>query len=518
MIPTAPGAVPLLGHLPQMVRDPMPYLLSLPQYGELVRIRLGTMPMVVVCSPQLTREMFLDDKTFDVGGPMYERAREWFGNSVATAPHSQHRRQRRLIQPAFHHTRLDGYFRAMTPQIDQMTRSWRDGQVLDMRTELLNHATANLVTTVFSSDLAPRVVQETSEDVTSFVSGLFWRVLMPRWTRGLPTRGHRLYWAAGARVRELANTIVAERRANGSDRGDLLSAMLAADATHNGDRGLSHAELTGNIVTFFVAGTETVATTLCWALLHIARDPDIAEQLHSEVDAVLGDRAAGPEDAPPPAADQADPDGDATALARDAALHPPGHPRRLPGRPGSARGNHPPVQCGLGPLPGRHALRTHAFRPAPPGSRQPPSAARGLPPVQHRSTQVHRRSIRVHRGRPDPGDHRCPLEPAPALRCASRAARTRRYPLPAPAVPAGRRTRSRRPASTHQAGTVWPLLIPRHPLVTAVEAALAARRDPLIMTYAQLTVPSPLLRSSAHAPARLCGPHESRSLPERRVL
>ncbi|MEU7046488.1 cytochrome P450 [Streptomyces varsoviensis] len=51
-------------------------------------------------------------------------------------------------------------------------------------------------------------------------------------------------------------------------------------------------------MTFFVAGTETVATTLCWALHLIAHNPDIAERLRTEVDTVLGERAAGPEDMP----------------------------------------------------------------------------------------------------------------------------------------------------------------------------------------------------------------------------
>ena len=117
-IPTAPGGWPLLGHVVPLLTTPLAFVNSLPSLGNLVQIRLGPMKAVVVCDPELTRQVLVHDQVFDKGGPMYERARELGGDGLGTCPHSRHRRQRRLTQPAFHHTRLPAYARTMTEQIE----------------------------------------------------------------------------------------------------------------------------------------------------------------------------------------------------------------------------------------------------------------------------------------------------------------------------------------------------------------------------------------------------------------
>ncbi|MGA4844257.1 beta-ketoacyl synthase N-terminal-like domain-containing protein [Streptomyces sp. G45] len=85
-VPLAPGAVPLLGHVPALLRDPLRFVASLPACGDLVRLQLGTRPLVMVCDPGLTRRMLLDDRVFDKGGPLYERLRDVLGNGLGTCP------------------------------------------------------------------------------------------------------------------------------------------------------------------------------------------------------------------------------------------------------------------------------------------------------------------------------------------------------------------------------------------------------------------------------------------------
>lgn len=131
MIPRARGALPLLGHVMPLLRDPLRFLTSLPAQGDLVRIRIGPVTAIVICDPELTRQVLLDDRTFDKGGPIFDRLREVLGNGLVTCPHSMHRRQRRLVQPTFHQTRLPGYAQTMTEEISAVAESWRDGHVID---------------------------------------------------------------------------------------------------------------------------------------------------------------------------------------------------------------------------------------------------------------------------------------------------------------------------------------------------------------------------------------------------
>ena len=97
----APGAWPLLGHVVALQRRPLALLDSLPAHGDLVEVRLGPRPAYVVCHPGLARQVLTDFRLFDRTGLVYERVRTAMGNGLASAAHTDHRRQRLIMQPAF---------------------------------------------------------------------------------------------------------------------------------------------------------------------------------------------------------------------------------------------------------------------------------------------------------------------------------------------------------------------------------------------------------------------------------
>ncbi|MFJ1455204.1 cytochrome P450 [Nocardia sp. N2S4-5] len=134
-ISAAPGGLPLVGHVLPLLRDPLAFLRSLSTQEDLVRLRIGATEAVLVCTPELTWKVLREDRIFDKGGPTFDRAREVLGNGVGSCPYSEHRRQRRAIQPAFHRDRFRYYELAMAKHIDEVVGSWREGQVLDVAAE-----------------------------------------------------------------------------------------------------------------------------------------------------------------------------------------------------------------------------------------------------------------------------------------------------------------------------------------------------------------------------------------------
>jgi pentalenene oxygenase len=291
-IPTAQRAVPLLGHILRLARDPLVFLKSLPQQGDLVRVRLGPFTAVVVCDPDLTWQVLLDDRVFDKGGLFFDRVAEVGGDGLLTSPRSRHRRQRRLMQPAFHQYRLPSYAQIMTEQIAAVTNSWRDGQSLDVLEEMSTITTRILAATMFSNALSPETVRQVCEDFSTAVTGLYRRMLTPPPLDRLPTPGRRRYYQARARLLNTVQGVIADRRVSGADHGDLLSALLAArDPDSDGD-GLTDSELVDQVVTVFGAGVETNASALAWALHLLAQHRDVNDRLQAEVDTVLAGRAA----------------------------------------------------------------------------------------------------------------------------------------------------------------------------------------------------------------------------------
>ncbi|MFI6211385.1 cytochrome P450 [Nocardia brasiliensis] len=288
-MPTAPGAFPLLGHLPRFIRDPLQLLRALPEYGDLVCLRLGGLNAVVVCDPELTRQVLADDKTFDKGGQLYQRFQELAGDNVGACSHSRHRRQRRLVQPAFHPGRMPAYAQVMVEQFDAVSRHWADGQIIDVLHEAATTTVSMLGTTMFSDTIPSAVMRQTLEDLHTVMSGATWRMVAPMGADRLPTPGNLRYHRARARLRGTLDTLIAQRRASGIDNGDLISALLAAQDPDGA--AMSDIEISDNALGFFIAGSETTANTLAWALHLLDLHPAVDARVYAEVDRVLQGRA-----------------------------------------------------------------------------------------------------------------------------------------------------------------------------------------------------------------------------------
>ena len=304
-IPVAPRGWPLLGHVVPLLTTPLAFVSSLPSLGDLVEVRLGPMKAVMVCDPELTRQVLVHDQVFDKGGPIFDRARDLVGDGLGTCPHSRHRRQRRLTQPAFHHGRLPAYARTMTEQIGTVVSGWHNGQDLDVLAEMQTLTQRVMLGTMFSTSLPAQVLQRSIGDVTTFVSGVTRRAVMPAWMRSLPTPANRRYQRAISRLKATVAAIITERQSRPSGGEDLLSALLAArdteapgDSAASGAGRLSHAEACDQVITFFFAGAETLATTLAWALHLLASHPAVLDRFHAEIDTVLGGRMPSWDDLP----------------------------------------------------------------------------------------------------------------------------------------------------------------------------------------------------------------------------
>ncbi len=97
------------------------------------------------------------------------------------------------------------------------------------------------------------------------------------------------YRRAIAEFEALVSRLLAERRADGIGRGDLLSMLLTARDPETGE-GMSDKQLRDEILTIFLAGHETTATALSWCWYLLAQHPEAEARLHDELDRVLGAR------------------------------------------------------------------------------------------------------------------------------------------------------------------------------------------------------------------------------------
>ncbi|GAA1960247.1 cytochrome P450 [Kitasatospora viridis] len=293
---TAPGALPLLGHAVAFARRPLEFFAALPAHGDLVRIRLGPRDAHVVCHPDLVHQVLTQDRVFDKGGPFFDKLREVIGDGLASCPAHEHRRQRRMLQPAFHRDRLPGYAALMAEEIAAATADWRPAAEVDVPATMYRITTAATLRCLFSAhdQAGSLAVHESMELITK---GVATRVLLPvPGLDRLPTPGNLRFRRAQQDLRRMTQRVITDYRARAGDRDDLFSMLLAA--RDEDGRGLTDDEIHDQAVTFLLGGMETTAALLAWAWYLIATHPAVRAELHAELDRVLGGRPAAYADLP----------------------------------------------------------------------------------------------------------------------------------------------------------------------------------------------------------------------------
>ncbi|GAA3800043.1 cytochrome P450 [Streptomyces coacervatus] len=232
---------------------------------------------------------------FDKGGPFFERARELIGDGLVVCPHRLHRQQRRVLQPAFHRNRMPGYMADTAERVAQGTAGWQDGHPADITDDLQAISTRILVSAMFSSTLPQPLFTQIAQDATTVMSMVAQRMLIPTSWRWIRPPGDRRYRQAHARLQESLQKIVTDGRTTDTAQDDLLTMLLKARQSPAGghpsarsEEGMSDQEIFNQLMTFLLAGSETTAGTMAWALYELALQPDLQQQVHNEIDTVLG--------------------------------------------------------------------------------------------------------------------------------------------------------------------------------------------------------------------------------------
>ncbi|MGH7856708.1 MAG: cytochrome P450 [Candidatus Binatia bacterium] len=286
--PPGPRGWPLVGSLPAFYRDPLGFNRRIAdRYGDVALVRIAGLSYYVLSNPDdIEAVLVTKNRDFRKGRLGAER-RLLFGNGLATSDGDFWRRQRRLAQPAFHRERIAAYGESMVAFTEEMSASWRDGEVRDLHADMMRVTLRNVAHTLFGTDASREAAEVAAalEVVMRFLAleeGFFLRLL----PRGLPTPGRVRFRRAVARLDRIVFDLIARRRGDASDTGDLLSMLLAA-RDEDGSQ-MSDQQLRDETMTLFLAGHETTALALSWTFALLAEHPEIEGRLVEEVSALGG--------------------------------------------------------------------------------------------------------------------------------------------------------------------------------------------------------------------------------------
>jgi cytochrome P450 len=288
-VPVAPGRLPLLGHTLPMLRRRWEFTAGLRYHGDVVRVDLGTMRTYFVANPRLVHELLTVKGSLFRKGVLFDKVLPIFGNGLATSNGEFHRRQRRMVQPAFHRDRIARYAGTMARAVAELTGTWRPGQVRVVEEDTQALAVTIVGQALFSTEMGTRAIEEVRRSIFIVLQYAIIRALSPPIVERLPLRANREFDEAIRRMRAIVLDVVRGWREDGTDHSDLLSMLLLArDADGSG---MSDQQVHDEVMTLLIGGIETTALALAWTFHELGRHPAVEARVHAEVDGVLDGRA-----------------------------------------------------------------------------------------------------------------------------------------------------------------------------------------------------------------------------------
>lgn len=296
---TTPGPkpAPVLGNILDMRQgEVFEILLEFHKtYGDIVRLELPKNQYVYsIANPESIQHVMQMNNQNYIKGDRIKIASPLIGNGLFASEGDFWRRQRRMMQPAFHRAQIALLAREMVTTIFEMLDRWEANadscDPLNMQHEMMGLTMEVVTRTLFTSSLAPQEVAELGEQITFLLDVITERsqAIFPIGEK-IPTARNRRFDEGVATIDKIIYRIIEDRRQSQDKGSDLLSMLLEARDEDTGE-GMDDKQLRDELVTIFLAGHETTAIALSWSIALLSLHPAVRRILQIEVDRVLAGR------------------------------------------------------------------------------------------------------------------------------------------------------------------------------------------------------------------------------------
>jgi cytochrome P450 len=290
-----------MGNMPEYNADPLAFMTrAAREYGDFVPLRLGPIRGVLLSNPKDIESVLVEHQRSFHKSRGVHRLSTLLGNGIFIAEGDQWLAHRRLMQPAFTKNAVNRYAEVMVRRTASALDRWAAKSEIDVVLESRRLALEIAAECLFGDDVSEaeateirNAIEDAGVQLQTRVSSF--KMFIPDW---VPTSGNRRMNAGIKRLDQIVYRIIEQRRRQPTDQADLLALLLGATDGEGGAR-LTDQELRDEVITLLVAGHETTALTLAWAVFEICRHPEVDAALAAEVEHVMGkERAPTHEDLP----------------------------------------------------------------------------------------------------------------------------------------------------------------------------------------------------------------------------
>ncbi|MGC4888412.1 cytochrome P450 [Micromonospora sp. DT227] len=261
------------------------------RWGDAARLPVGPKTLYFFNHPGHAKHVLADNAANYHKGIGLVHARRALGDGLLTSEGELWRKQRKVVQPAFQSRRIAAQAGIVAEEaaalVDRLRTLGRQGPV-DVFHEMTGLTLGVLGRTLLDTDLGrfPSIGRDFTAVQDQAMFELATLSAVPPW---VPLPRQLRFRRARRRLQTIVDQLVDERGDHSGDRDDVLSRLIVS-ARAESDPRVGRQRLRDELVTLLLAGHETTASTLSWALYLVDKHPEVRERLREEATTVLGDR------------------------------------------------------------------------------------------------------------------------------------------------------------------------------------------------------------------------------------
>jgi cytochrome P450 len=269
------------GSMRELVRDPLGYFSSIArQYGDIVCYRPAPDTAYLINHPAYIHHVLVDNqRNYSKDTYSNQAFKKSIGEGLINLEGNAWLRQRRLMQPSFHHHRLEALDGMIVQAAREMIASWQDyyqqGKPVDVAREMASLTMTITSRALFGVDLGNEV-----KEIGEIINGVADLLEKPNHPRLLQ---------AAAEFAAVVDRIIAQRRREFQMGNDLLSSLMTSRYEESGTM-LDDQQIRNEVMGLLLAGYETTANALTWTFYLLSQHAWATQRLRMEVNRVLGGR------------------------------------------------------------------------------------------------------------------------------------------------------------------------------------------------------------------------------------
>lgn len=290
-----PDGLPLVGNTLAFLRDPVGFYDRCGSYdADVVAYSVGGTDGLMLKHPDDIEQVLVSDAAdYRRGDLIQDSLGKLAEGGLFLAEGEKWRRERTALQPAFYRDRIETYAEMMAGYAETRADEWRGRESVAVTEEMRTLTLEILAKTLLDVDIRGREsdIGAAASAITDHFDAGSVSAFLPLW---VPTPANRRAKRALDEFETTIEGMVASRRASGESPGDLLDILL--DVEFEDGSTLSDRDIRDHLFTFLVAGHETTALTLSYAVFSLATHPDRQARLAAELDSVLDGATPGAAD------------------------------------------------------------------------------------------------------------------------------------------------------------------------------------------------------------------------------